>query len=149
MNKTGKAPRGRGVQWTDQEVAALLLGIKNHTPLAAIGKFVGRTETGVLRRLGEYHREEWNASGHPQCHPWKGEGKRRAAAERQAAALRVVPDPPTVTEPLPPWARGLIAVVNEKTVEIDAMYARIQEQDATIDNLHARLARLEHDLGVA
>lgn len=134
MTKQAKAPRGRGTKWSEGEIAALLLGIKNHTPLAAIGKFVGRTEDGVMRRLNEHHRAEWNASGHPQCHPWKGEGKRRAAAERAAAALHVVPDPPTETETLPPWATGLIA--------------RVQEQSAEIAGLRARLARLEHDLGV-
>lgn len=118
-----RAPQGRGKAWTDHEIAALLLGIKSHTPLAQISRFVGRSVAGVRCRLIEHHRDEWLASGHPQCHPWKAEGKARAAALR-AAALHVAPDPePAVMASPPSW----VAQIMDRLEAIDARLSRLEQ----------------------
>lgn len=117
-----KVMRGRGKAWTDHEIGALLLGIKNHTPLSQIGRFLGRTEAGVLRRLNEHHRDEWRESEHPQCHPWKSEGKARAAAEREAQALRVVPDAePAADVGPPPWAAEILDRLEAISARLDRL----------------------------
>jgi hypothetical protein len=125
-----KATRGRGKAWTEHETSALLLGIKNHSKLAEIAKFLQRTEAGVLRRLNEHHQAEWHASKHPQCHPHKSEGKARAKAAREAAGLRVVPDPTTEDCDVPPWASSLIAMVSEQASEIAGLRARVEHLEA-------------------
>lgn len=124
---TAKTKRGRGTKWTDQEIGALMLGITNHTPLATIAKFVGRTEEALLRRLSEHHKDAWLASGHPQCHPWKSEGKAKAKA---AATRKASASPPMRDE------------------RVDGLIAMVHDQDTMINALAQRLARLEDDLGV-
>jgi hypothetical protein len=120
-----KTPKSR-TAWTDHETTALLLGVKNHTEIEQIAKFLGRSTSSVHHRLTCHHSEEWKASGHRQCHPWKSAGKARAAEQRSQAAEAAEPaEPDTVQEQGHDRCMAMIA------------------------DLSARLLRLEKDLGVA
>jgi hypothetical protein len=130
-----KTPKSR-TAWTDHETTALLLGVKNHTEIEQIAKFLGRSAASVHHRLTSHHSEEWKASGHPQCHPWKSAGKARAAEQRAT----------TRTE------NGVLEVAVEQVApapEPDTVQELGHDRCmAMIADLSARLLRLEKEWGV-
>jgi hypothetical protein len=135
MSKKAKPSRSNA-RWSEHEASALVLGIKNHTAIEHVAEFLRRPVAAVFKRLHTHHRDVWLASGHPQCHPWKSEGMAKAraakvnAATEEAPALRVVPDPPTENESLPPWASNMIAMMSEQTSEIASLRARVAHLEA-------------------